>query len=192
MIIDWLGIRACFYKHDHSSSSSTHEKIGIVIGAGGTARAAAYALGRMGCSRIRIWNRTVDKAKSLAQVFGVEVVEKLSDLLLVQQQTGFCTFYVVSTIPASAQESLSAQIEEMLLAASKSSDGILVEMAYKPRVTPLIKAVKSSTLLSSPWTVVEGIEALIEQGFEQFSRWTGMMPPKPRMRSAVLDQGQQR
>jgi pentafunctional AROM polypeptide len=153
----------------------------------------------MGCSQIRIWNRTVDKARGLAQAFDLEVVEKLEDLLLPQPQTTStddCIFYIVSTIPASAQESLQTDIETML--SKCSAGGVVVEMAYKPRVTPLIKAVRSlensglSPSSNCSWTVVEGIEALIEQGFEQFTRWTGMKPPKQKMRAAVLDEGQDR
>lgn len=45
----------------------------LVIGAGGTARAACYAARQLGL-RLRIWNRTVSKAEALAPEFGGKVM----------------------------------------------------------------------------------------------------------------------
>lgn len=76
---DWLGIRACLSRHLSASTSaaaatgSADGAGGLVLGAGGTARAALYALRAMGVTPLYAWNRTAAKAAALATEFGAEV-----------------------------------------------------------------------------------------------------------------------
>ncbi|KAJ6551423.1 Shikimate dehydrogenase [Mycena capillaripes] len=71
---DWLGIRHCIHSRVHSINSA------LVIGAGGTARAAIYALHSLGAKRIYIYNRTRKSALALAVAFPHAHVELLDSL----------------------------------------------------------------------------------------------------------------
>ncbi|KAJ5767417.1 type I 3-dehydroquinase-domain-containing protein [Penicillium nucicola] len=67
---DWLGILECVSKSLSPRNTIKPSKTtALVIGAGGAARAAIYALIQMGCRRIFIFNRTVQHAESVAAHF---------------------------------------------------------------------------------------------------------------------------
>ena len=149
-----------------------------MIGAGGTSRAALFALQSIrGVSEIIIWNRTYEKAQALAKEFSAVVVHDLKSALITGSD---CNIVIIGTIPASGQENLDFS---MFSAPSSYTNAIVIELAYRPRETPLIIAAKNC---SKPFVVVEGIQVLLEQGFEQFRLWTGKEPPRKAITKAVL------
>jgi pentafunctional AROM polypeptide len=162
---DWLGIRRVITA---SWNPSVVEVSALVVGAGGTARAACYALNHLDYPvKLLIWNRNHDKAIALAHEFNGTAVLEAPEAQI-----------VVSTIPAETQPTLPENLKSALF---RSAKGIMVELGYKPRRSELLKMADERG-----WAVVEGIEILIEQGFEQFERWTGRRPPKIPMRDEVL------
>ncbi|KAJ3067038.1 3-dehydroquinate dehydratase (3-dehydroquinase), partial [Quaeritorhiza haematococci] len=173
--------------------------IGIVIGAGGTARAACYALQSLEtCVQLRVWNRTHAKAIELAQRFGGVAVESVGDVFKIEktnEDAGPVLFVVVATVPGDAQ--LGIDLDAMFAPITSSSTttatvsvlgGILVELAYKPRQTRLVEKVTAlgGEEKGQKWFAVEGIEVLVEQGYEQFWRWTGRKAPKGVMFEEVM------
>jgi shikimate 5-dehydrogenase/shikimate kinase len=66
---DWMGIQVCIAKHCTPANHATKESAAIVIGAGGMARAAIYALVRLGFGHIFLLNRTLVKAVKLKEHF---------------------------------------------------------------------------------------------------------------------------
>ena len=48
----------------------------LVLGAGGSARAAAWALRQAGASEVSVWNRTPERAEALARDLGVRAVKR--------------------------------------------------------------------------------------------------------------------
>ena len=48
---------------------------------------------------------------------------------------------------------------------------MLLEMAYKPSVTPLMELAQKYA-----WKTIPGLEVLAAQGLYQFEAWTGIMP----------------
>ncbi|ORY95954.1 EPSP synthase-domain-containing protein [Syncephalastrum racemosum] len=144
---------------------------GLVIGGGGTARAALYALYKMGVQQIFLWNRTASKAHELREAFAslcdVTVVESLEDDRLAPEA-------IVSTVPAESGLTLPPAVFGGI-------KGIVCDMAYKPRRTKLLLQAEDKG-----WSCVEGIEVLIEQGLAQFEIWTGKHAPAQRIEAEVL------
>ncbi|OUM66753.1 hypothetical protein PIROE2DRAFT_50789 [Piromyces sp. E2] len=173
---DYLGIKRCIENRISKVRNSYDKFIGVVVGAGGTARAACYSLTQLGVDKLLIWNRTTSKAEELAKIFGGEVVQNLGDCLKTESDPKV-VYAIVGTVPAAAQVNMN--FTEFFDSGKK---GVIVEMAYKPRRTPLLNAAAAAK--DSHWETTEGVDVLIEQGLEQFIRWTGRIPPS----SAIAEQ----
>jgi len=173
---DYLGIKRCIENRINKVRKSDDKFVGVVVGAGGTARAACYSLTQLGVDKLLIWNRTTSKAEELAKIFGGEVIQNLGDCLKTEIGNNI-VYAIVGTVPAAAQTNMN--FTEFFDSGKK---GVIVEMAYKPRRTPLLNAAVAAK--DSHWETTEGVDVLIEQGLEQFIRWTGRIPPS----SAIAEQ----
>jgi shikimate 5-dehydrogenase/shikimate kinase len=70
---DWMGIYACISRYISPANAPSHRTTSVVIGAGGIARAAIYAMARLGVSNIFILNRTLENAETLAKHYNSKV-----------------------------------------------------------------------------------------------------------------------
>ncbi|KAK9763328.1 3-dehydroquinate dehydratase (3-dehydroquinase) [Basidiobolus ranarum] len=165
---DWLGI---YNTAKRALPAAVKLDNGLVIGAGGTSRAALYALHRLGVSKIYLFNRTHAKAQALASECKFEVIpiESLNQLSSVNLQV------VVSTIPADKSD---LELPDHLF--QGATPGVAVELAYKPRKTSFLQQAEKSG-----WASVEGVQILIEQGLWQFRSWTGRHAPRAQMETQV-------
>ncbi|KAJ5385821.1 hypothetical protein N7509_008362 [Penicillium cosmopolitanum] len=66
---DWVGIMTCITRHLSPRNAISAKTTGLVIGAGGMARSAIYAMLRLGCRKIFIYNRTESRADEVARHF---------------------------------------------------------------------------------------------------------------------------
>ncbi|KAI6129330.1 EPSP synthase-domain-containing protein [Pisolithus croceorrhizus] len=157
----------------------------LVLGAGGTARAAVYALHTLGAKQIYLYNRTHAKATAIAEAFSsipVRVVDKLGSW------PAGAPSVVISTVPADATTiETGAGFEGKVYLPSNlldaSTKGVVVDMAYRPAETPLLALAKR---IAPTWTTVPGVEVLLEQGYAQFEHWTGRRCPRGIVREKVL------
>jgi len=172
---DWLGIRECI-----RSRMPSHVLItaALVIGAGGTARAALYALHALGAEHIYIFNRTRSKAQELAAAFPDMTVE-LVDELGQWPNAGPSPNVIVSTLPPAATTTDSNHAQNAVYLPTTifdlDHDGVVLDAAYKPAQTPLLAL---ATKVAKSWTTVQGVEMLLEQGYNQFELWTGRTCPR--------------
>lgn len=82
---DWLSISTCLERNiSPRNEISTSKSTGLVIGAGGLARAAIYAMIQLGCRKIFIYNRTLRTAEGVARHFNLGAASEPGDDKLVR------------------------------------------------------------------------------------------------------------
>ena len=172
---DWLGIKASITCH-LGNAPLIHAA--LVIGAGGTARAAIYALQALNAQVVYLFNRTIGKAEELASAFPAARIKVVEELGHWPSNTGPPNI-IVSTVPAAATTTNEKETGLLLLSekmfAYRDSLGVVVDMAYRPAETPLLRLAKEA---GGQWALVPGLEVLLQQGYEQFQLWTGRTCPK--------------
>jgi pentafunctional AROM polypeptide len=168
---DWQGIVHCLRQAGAYKSSG--DSSAIVIGGGGTARAAIYALHNMGYNPICILGRSPAKLKNMAATFPASYNIQL---VLESTQVESIPRVAIGTIPG--DEPIDPNIREVLChmfdhaqEVNKGLDRegkpprVLLEMAYKPDITPLMRLASDAG-----WATVSGLEALVGQGVYQVGR----------------------
>ncbi|GAA6053965.1 hypothetical protein NBRC10513_002836 [Rhodotorula toruloides] len=182
---DWLGLLELIEKNLSSDNERTDDSTSLVLGAGGTCRAAVYALHKAGFKTIYLFNRTRPNADKIVESFPKEY--NIVPLTSLDSFPGEHPLAVISTIPAQGTATKYAPnpdagvpVPDSVLA--REHGGVLIDVAYKPKITPLIDLADRTP----GWTGVPGIQMLLEQGFWQSAMWTGRRPPKEIIRRAVL------
>jgi shikimate dehydrogenase len=140
----------------------------LVLGAGGSARAAVWALREAG-AEVRIWNRTAARAHALAGDFGVAAVERAeaADLLV------NCTPVGLAGEPGELKQ-LPFRADEI------GMFGSVIDFVYSASETELIQAARSAGL-----RCVDGLDLLVGQGALSFQRFTGLAAPVEEMRAGA-------
>jgi len=180
---DWIGIQNVV-RAQLPSNLFTIEAA-LVIGAGGTARAAIYALHKLGAKTVYLFNRTRSAAQSLLEAFSSFVNVVLIEKPGVWPAGGAAPSVVVSTIPASATTVDLSATNAIYLSHEifgRTDGGIVVDMAYRPAETPLLQL---AAQVGPQWKTVRGVDVLLEQGFAQFLQWTGRPCPRSAVSEAV-------
>jgi shikimate dehydrogenase len=146
----------------------------LVLGAGGSARAAAWALRKAGASEVSVWNRTPARARALARDLGVRAVGDLkpADLLINCTSVGL-------EHPDGEADALS----QLGLTFERVGEyPHVVDMVYRSGPTPLLAAAAEHGART-----LDGFEILLAQGALSFEQWTGREAPLEIMRRALRD-----
>lgn len=145
----------------------------LVVGAGGAAYAAVFAALALGAREVRLWNRTPAKARELATRLGPRVVccdERVvaaADVCAILQASSLG----MGLVPGSAAYE-EAVAEAAPVVAASASEAWLVDLVYRPRVTPWVRAAALAGR-----TAVDGLGMLVHQAALAFALWTGETPP---------------
>ncbi|PFH55473.1 hypothetical protein XA68_18202 [Ophiocordyceps unilateralis] len=181
---DWKGMVRTL--RQRGASAHNNGACAMVVGSGGTTRAAIFALHSMGYYPIYVIAREPSKALALVADFPrdykLEVVATHSEAghLRVDPSVIISTIPGDSPIDSKVKEILVRTLEHCL---QQPRCRILLEMAYKPRVTPVMRLAEDV----GGWKVVPGLEPLVSQGCYQFELWTGIAPSHNETRDAVGD-----
>lgn len=145
----------------------------ILIGAGGAARAIVYGLVQEE-AKVTIYNRTAERAKSLADDFGVEYGGTLLDLVKVS------SYDIV--INATSVGSLASGVDESIVdEAFFRENTVAMDIVTVPAETKFLKKAKSN---GSKY--VYGYRMLIHQALFQMELFTGKKAPFEVMEKALL------
>lgn len=141
----------------------------LVLGAGGSARAAVWALRGAGASEVRVWNRTPERARALAAHLGAVAVSELAvaDLL-------------VNCTPVGMDGHLTGLKSMTAVADEVTMFRCVVDFVYAQSETPLIRAARRARIV-----LVDGLDLLVAQGARSFELFTGQAPPLAVMRAAA-------
>ncbi|KAI0508680.1 type I 3-dehydroquinase-domain-containing protein [Xylaria bambusicola] len=197
---DWSSIATCLRRAiSPRNSVQPSRTTGLIIGAGGMARAAIYALIKLGCRKIFIFNRTVAKAEAVAAHFNAyakehkltcrrgdetqicHVIESAKDPWpeKYQQPT-----IILSCIPSyGIDDKPSVDFRMPLQWLRSPTGGVVIELAYEPLITPLVVQMrKIREDGNTSWIIIDGLEVVGEMAMEQFELYTGRNAPRRLMR----------
>ena len=146
----------------------------LLLGAGGAARAAAFALARGGASELVIANRTLERATALAAELGgagrgVSAI-RLADAASLREAADGADLVVNSTTVGMRHtpEQDTSPVPDGVL----GSGSVVYDMVYNPARTPLLAQAELAGA-----TAVGGLSMLIHQGAAAFELWTGKRAP---------------
>jgi shikimate dehydrogenase len=151
----------------------------LVLGAGGAARAVVWALSANG-ARVSIWNRTPERAETLAEELGASVVQSRGAGL---HGAGFDLLVNATSVGMGAASSADAGSDLKALNLGADAIGetqLVVDLAYGPAPTELTRVARKRGV-----AVVDGLEVLVRQGAASLRIWTGQEPPIETMRRAA-------
>jgi shikimate dehydrogenase len=154
---DAPGLIAAMERAGHAPRGLT----ATVLGAGGTARAAVWALREAGAREVSVWNRTPARAQELACAVGIRAVRlpESTDILINCTSVGLVR-------PASAPESgLNLLSLEHDLVGRYS---YVVDFVYAQGTTELLAHAGEQGV-----PTLDGLELLVAQGALSLERWTG-------------------
>lgn len=145
----------------------------VLIGAGGAARAAAYALADPQAGEITIGNRTVERAASLANEMRETGAEAVSYGISDPDFLSACKRADLIVNSTSVGMLHGPAEDESPIPASAISPGCVVyDMVYNPTRTPLLTDAEKSGA-----RIVGGLPMLVYQGAAAWTRWTGREAP---------------
>jgi shikimate dehydrogenase len=141
----------------------------LVLGAGGAARAAVWALLRDG-ARVEVWNRTALRAEHLCEELGGTPVGEPAQ----------ADYELIVNTTAAGLRGEDPFAELPLDEAGFTAGQTVVDLVYGERPSPLLAAAGGAGAAT-----VDGIEVLVRQGARSLRLWTGLEPPLDVMRTAA-------
>ncbi|KAK5044754.1 hypothetical protein LTR84_010528 [Exophiala bonariae] len=211
--LDWVGMMKCVLRNLSPANVITSDSAALVIGAGGMARAAIYALLQLKVSNIVVFNRTRSNAEALIKDFStVELVKdtvtylhgldnpSTSSNLSTKRQFSILESLnsdwpsnmsqptiVICCVPAPTKIlHLGANLTLPSQWMKSPTGGVVIDLNYQQLVTPLIHQIQKAS--DRGWVPIDGIQNLCAQSSAQFELLTSRRVPETLMRIAALEE----
>jgi shikimate dehydrogenase len=140
----------------------------LIVGAGGAARAVAYALAQAG-SLVSITARRPQQAEALARAVNGDAVAR-------GKIRGQFFDAIVNTTPVGMYPHESASSLE----AAELNTQLVFDLIYRPQVTKLLQLAQRRGI-----ETVSGLDMFVAQGIAQWEIWTGRRAPVAPMLAAI-------
>ncbi|PPJ55897.1 hypothetical protein CBER1_03800 [Cercospora berteroae] len=171
---DTIGVRESFFQNISNPEEVFLGRPGLVVGGGGAARSAVYALvAYMKCSTVYLVNRdpaeveaVMSWCKSEGYGDGLVHVKTVAEAEALEG-AGAIVACVPNFPPVTEAEKEARRITEVFL--NKSHKGAMLEMCYHPSPWTELGGLAEA----AGWKVILGTEAMIYQGFAQHTLWHG-------------------
>jgi 3-dehydroquinate dehydratase / shikimate dehydrogenase len=141
----------------------------LIFGAGGSARAAAFALAHAG-AEVLICARRESAAKKLARACEAQVIAR-------RHLSAACFELIVNTTPVGMHPNAGASP----LLPYELNAAFVMDLIYRPLQTELLRAAAKKKL-----GTISGAEMFLAQGLAQWELFMGQKPPEAAMRRALL------
>lgn len=141
----------------------------LIFGAGGAARAAAFALARAGAA-VSVCARRESAAKELAQAVGGEAIPRR-----LLRSTSFDAIINTTPVGMHPHDGVSP------LSSRELNCRLVLDLINRPQKTQLLKLAARKRIATIP-----GIKMFFAQGIAQWELWTGRRAPANAMEQAVL------
>ena len=146
----------------------------LVLGAGGSSRAVVFGLIERGIKRVHLANRTIDRARALADQFGASVHpvawDAIGDLLV---EAGLLVN--TTSLGMHGQPELAIDVSRL------PSQAVVADLVYVPLETALLAAARARGLRTA-----DGLGMLLHQAVRGFELWFGQRPQvTPELRELV-------
>lgn len=163
---DWLGLMLTL-----KELMPVKDQTFVIIGAGGTTRAAVYGIMKEGGLPI-IVNRTMIKGKNLPDKLNCPFYS-LSDLAKIKADC------LINTTPVGMYPHTDqSPVEASLLAGYK----YVIDVIYNPLKTRLLHDAEKQGC-----RIVSGLDMFVHQGASQIKLWTGKEPSRALMKKVVIE-----
>jgi 3-dehydroquinate dehydratase / shikimate dehydrogenase len=143
-----------------------------IVGAGGAARAAAFALAEAG-GRVSVFARAKERAERLVGEFGARLNIPVEHGDLKDAADAACDALINCT-PVGMRDAPGAEETPVDVGrlAKKSPGTLVMDTVYNPVETPLLREARSAGLRT-----LDGVSMFVHQAAAQFAAWTGHPAP---------------
>ncbi|GAP84412.2 putative quinate dehydrogenase [Rosellinia necatrix] len=173
---DVVGVRESFYQNVRDPDAVFHGRPAMVVGGGGAARSAVYALVKwMRATRVYLVNRDAAEVAAVmrdcrARGYGGALLHVATAAEAeALEPPGAAVACVPDLPPRTPAERAARAVVETFLRRGRRR-GALLEMCYNPSPYTALGAAAER----EGWQVILGTEAMIWQGFEQSKLWTNL------------------
>ena len=164
---DWIGLARALERETGLAGRRA-----VVLGAGGTARAAVFALRERG-AHVSVLNRSVARAEALARELGADAAGPLEEL----GRLDYDVLVHTTSVGLSSDES-------PVPATALRRGAVVLDTVYAPPETRLLRDARArgARCIGKKWM-------LVEQAVEQIRLWSGKTPPAEVLARAFEDAG---
>lgn len=168
---------------EHTAGLAVLPEHCVILGAGGVARAAVYALAsRKEVRRVSILNRTVARAEALAHDMQ-RITGKAIDAGDLTKDTQMRRFVDAGLVVNGTSLGMIPEVERTPLADTDAIHPrlVLYDTVFNPLDTLLMRQFRSAGARA-----FGGLDMLVYQGARSFAIWTGIEPPVDVMKRAII------